>query len=77
MTVTHANLVGTVLLTPTVTGSEHVTISGDTDIAFGISGGGSIFSVNAVGNFNLDNLSITDTNALGTYFGPPSAHHSY
>jgi len=71
ISVTHANLIGTVLLTPTITGSEHVTISGDTDIAFGISGGGSIFSVNAAGNFNVDNLSITDTNALGTIFAAP------
>ena len=71
--ITHANDVGTVLLTPTITGSEHVTISGDTDILFGATqtatGEGSIFSLTSAGTLALDNLSIVDTNTLGTYLG--------
>ena len=70
-TLASANTIGTVLLTPTLTGSEHVTITGDTDIFFGTTGGGAIFSVNAAGNNNVNNLSITDTNSLGTYFEAP------
>ncbi len=75
----NANDTGTVLLTPTPGGGEHVTITGDSSIAFGyptaptIWGGvfgshGGIFDLSAATGFdNFNDLVITDTNAGATY----------